>query len=103
MGTSVWDYVTDTPGADYRSLSVRFGEPAKIASSYVNEMESEELLEGLVIARKVVWTVTVIASIILTLWIGVVILSYAKHVEAVNGFYLDEIDTISESIQEGME
>ena len=84
-------------------MSVRFGEPAKIASSYVYEMESEELLEGLVIARKVVWTVTVIASIILTLWIGVVILSYAKHVEAVNGFYLDEIDTISESIQEGVE
>lgn len=101
MGTSVWDYVTEKSTVDYDSVTERFGEPSKIASTYVNEMESEELLDGLVNAKKIICTVTVVALTIVTLWVGVVVLSYAKHVEAVNGFYVDEVDTIYESTQEG--
>ena len=84
-------------------MVARFGEPSRIAMSYVNEMESEDLVEALQVSKKLIWTATTVAMIILTLWVGVVVLSYAKHVEAVNGYYVDEVDTVFESIQEGEE
>ena len=101
MGTSVWNYVTKESTVNYDSIVARFGEPTQIVSMYVDEMESGELLEGLTTAKKIIYTVTVVAFTVLTLWVGVVVLSYAKHVEAVNGFYIDEVDTIYGSIQEG--
>ena len=101
MGTSVWNYVTKESTVNYDSIVARFGEPTQIVSMYVDEMESGELLEGLTTAKKIIYTVTVVAFTVLTLWVGVVVLSYAKHVEAVNGFYIDEVDTIYESIHEG--
>lgn len=103
VGASVRDYVTEKPAVDYNSVVARFGEPSRIAMSYVNEMESEDLVEALQVSKKLIWTATTVAMIILTLWVGVVVLSYAKHVEAVNGYYVDEVDTVFESIQEGEE
>ena len=64
------DYLAEHPDADFVELSHRFGLPKQIASSYVEEMDTEELLHNLRIRRRILGIVTCTALIVITLWDG---------------------------------
>lgn len=88
---TVAEYLAQNPGADDTALVARFGTPQQIASTYVDEMETTELLNDLRIRKRIVTIVLVLAVFIGTLWLGTVIVAIANHYIAMNGFFAEEI------------
>lgn len=91
IGGTVGDYLAENPNGDYAALVARFGTPQQIASAYVDEMETPELLHSLRIRRRVVAIVSAAALAVVILWAGVVAVSFAYNVMNDNGFYVEEI------------
>lgn len=96
METSVRDYASKNPEADYSEITARFGTPQQIASSYVDEMETTDLIQELRVRKKIVGIVALIAVIIVALWINLVVVSYADHAKNTHGYAM--VDVIEESV-----
>lgn len=70
--TNIIAYLQENPDADFATIEARFGASEQIASAYVDELGTPELLKKLHI-RKRVLTITIGAiTIILILWLSVV-------------------------------
>lgn len=88
---TVMDYLTENPQGDYAALVARFGTPQQIASAYVDETDTPELLRSLRIKRRVVTIIGAAAIVVVVLWAGVVTLSFVYNVNATNGYFVDEL------------
>lgn len=89
------DYLAEHPDADFVELSHRFGLPKQIASSYVEEMDTEELLHNLRIRRRILGIVTCTALIVITLWAGTVTYAIIHNERLAHGYgVLGEIEVI---------
>lgn len=91
IGGTVSGYLEENPEGDYAALVCRFGTPQQIASAYVDEIETPELLHSLRIRRRIVKIVSGTALVVVILWVGVVAASFAYNVINDNGYYVDEI------------
>lgn len=91
IGGTVGAYLTEHPEGDYGALVARFGTPQQIASAYVDELETPELLNSLRIRRQIVKIVSVTALVVIILWAGVVATSFAYNIINDNGFYVEEL------------
>ena len=60
--SSVRDFVTEHPGADYAAVVSHFGTPTQIAESNIEEMDASELLGSLRVRRKVIIIVLAAAT-----------------------------------------
>ncbi len=69
-------FVAENPNADYAALEARFGTPKQIASSYVDEMGTDQLLEHLRIRKNILRIVTFGVLAIVLIWISVVSMAY---------------------------
>ena len=61
-------YLAEHPEADFAALQTRFGTPRQIASAFVDEMETDELLNALRTRRKIVKIVLICAAAIIAIW-----------------------------------
>ena len=91
MAVAILDYVSDESRASYKQLVERFGEPKQIALTYVNEMETGELVEEIRISKKAVGIITVTAAVMVLLWTVRLVISYTDHEKDVNGYAVVEI------------
>lgn len=99
MEISVRDFVSENPNADYRAIVSRFGIPKQIASAYVDDMDTGELLHNLRIRRKIVRIVVVTALLVITAWAGVMIYAINHNEQMAHGYgVVGEIEVI-ESIE----
>lgn len=99
--TTMDGYLAENPGAAYAELLERFGTPQQIASSYVDETETGELLRNLRVRRKIVRIVTAAALAVVVLWAGVVFSAWAKHQKSDNGRFEVTITGQKEPIEQG--
>lgn len=67
------EFLADHPDADEQAIVSRFGAPQQIASSYVEEAETGELLRKLRIRRRVVSIACAAAVACVAIWAGAVI------------------------------
>lgn len=51
---NIEDYLLDNPDADFSAVQAHFGTPQQIATAFVDEMNTEELLKTLKIRRRIV-------------------------------------------------
>ena len=79
--------VSDTPDMTYEMLVERFGTPQQIAASYVDEMDTPELLRKLRMRNKIIAIVCATAAIILAIWVGVVVTATRAHYNSMNGYF----------------
>lgn len=70
----------------YGQLVERYGTPQQIASAYVDEMGTMELLNDLRIKRKILRAVAVTCIIALVMWAGCIAAALAKDYDADNGY-----------------
>ena len=89
--TSVRDYVSARPNADYHMVTARFGTPKQIVQTCLEEMNGEELIRELNSRRKIVRIVLTTAVIVISLWAAVVILALAEHNSRANGYFVEQI------------
>lgn len=89
------DYLTEHPDADFAELSRRFGTPKQVASSCVENMDTEELLHNLRIRRRILGIVAGTALIVLMLWVGTVTYAIIHNERIAHGYgVLGEIEAI---------
>ena len=97
VGSSVWDYVTNTPGADLRCIVAKFGEPEKIALDYACEMDSKEILDQIQNRRHIFGVVAATALLILAVWACVVGYAWNEHRIHDGGYMTEEFVVIDRS------
>ena len=97
--SSVRDFVTENPHADYAAITQRFGTPQQIAASCIEEMDAQETKEARVykaleltlqlrIRKTIVRIVAATALVLVLLWAGVVVTALIRHVKAMNGYLI---------------
>lgn len=91
MAVSVRDYVSDDVNVTYEQLKKRFGNPKQVAFTYVNEMETGELVEEIRNSKKTVGIIVVTAVVMVLLWSVRLVISYSDHEKDVNGYAVVEI------------
>lgn len=89
--SSVSACLENDPAMDYAQIQARFGTPQQIALSYVDEMNSAELLRSMRIRKKIITAITagiVAALLIFTAFLaGTVIMAH----NSLNGYAVIEI------------
>lgn len=98
---SVESYLEQEPNADFSQVRSHFGEPQAIAAAYVDNANTVDLLLALRVRRRVVATVTAVASAALVLWASVV--TYAAIKEYRLNQAIIYITTEDVTTQEGLQ
>lgn len=66
-------YIAEHPQADFTDLQTHFGTPQQIATAFVDEMDTQELLHSLRIRRRILRTVFFGIAAAVSIW-GIVML-----------------------------
>ena len=90
---NIADYQNQNPDADFAAIAAHFGTPQSIASSYVDLMDTGELLRKLRIRRKITAIILILAAIILVTWTGTVIWATIREIINTNGYGIIEPPT----------
>ena len=86
IGTAVNSYMERHPGTSYGQLLQRFGTPQQVACTYVDEMETTELLCRLNLRGKVLKTVAATCVTAVVLWaIGLLVVTIEFY-QGANGY-----------------
>lgn len=91
MEDSVRAYATENPGLNYAALIARFGEPRIVAESYVEQMQTPELVENLRVGKRVICIVTVAVLIAVLFWTGVVVAAFVDAHNQNSGFMTEQL------------
>lgn len=78
-------FVTENSNSGYNEIVARFGTPQQIASTYVDEMETTELLNDLRIKRKIVSTVIAGVFVLIVTWSVAMGMIYFEGHKNING------------------
>lgn len=89
-------YIEEHPTADFAAIQARFGTPQQIAASFVDEMETEELLQRINYRNKIIKGFAILASTIILLWILVVTIALLNALNSSSGHLENEIIIITE-------
>ena len=68
ISDNVAHYLSDAPTATYSDIEQRFGTPKQIATTYINEMDTSELLENLRVKRKITTAIISTCLVLIAIW-----------------------------------
>lgn len=91
---SVLEYLAEVPSATYGDLLTRFGTPAQIAETYLEELDVPDLRKQLTIRKRILLIVSLVAICIILLWTGVVCAALAEAKSNMGGVVTDEIEIV---------
>lgn len=97
VGSSVRDFVTEHPGADYAAIVSHFGTPTQIAESNIEEMDASELLGSLQVRRKIVVIVLAAATLLVLMRFAFRLAAYVEFYKDMNGYAVVEIIEIDKT------
>lgn len=80
-------YLLENPSADLASIEARFGAPEQIATSYVDELGTPELLKKLAIRKRIFTIIISTAVIILIVWAAAIGWAIIKEYNYSNGTF----------------
>lgn len=87
IDASVKAYLEDHPQAVFADVEHHFGQPAQIAASCVDEMNTPQLLRKLRIRKRVSISVTVGVLTAILLWASAVTISFIEANNTTHGYY----------------
>ena len=100
MEVPVRDYAERNPHAGHEGLIQRFGTPEQIVESYLDDMDVKELSEQLNVRKKIVAIVGAAALAIVLLWACVVSFALVEHFGNAEGYFGEEVITITDREEE---
>ena len=83
---TVSGYLTEHPEADMQAIVQRFGTPQQIASTYINEMDTQDLLQHLKQNRKIRNIVIIGLSVLVAAWITALSVIVASGLNSISGY-----------------
>lgn len=98
MSSSIRDYVSKGTKPDYDQFIERFGHPNQVAATFVNEMETDELLDRLHIHGMVFKTVLAAMVVVTAVWIGFLAAAYGDHEKDMDGYMVIETVEVQQRI-----
>lgn len=90
----VRDYATDPRCEGYDSFVTKFGTTKQIAEACVDGMDTEELLGSMRIQRKIVQILSVMASVIIAIWLSFVMVTCTKVMDESPGYIEVSVEVI---------
>ena len=90
---NLMQFMEEEPFADYETIVARFGTPKQIASAYLDEMDTAELMKSLRVKRRILGAGTLGVALGLLICLITAALVYVEGVKDVTG-------TIETSIEE---
>lgn len=91
LETSLVTFQAENPNSDYNTLIARFGTPSQIAATYIEDMNTTELLKNIRLKRTIVKIVALTAIILILIWcLSTVWALYENRINR-NGYFVDEI------------
>ena len=89
--SNIDDYLAENPNADFETVRAHFGTPQQIASAYIDETDTPNLLHSIKIRKRIVSAVIAVAVIAIALWGCVLAVALYDEISASNGYYEFEI------------
>ena len=86
LSSSIDAYLDTHPEADLQEIQAHFGNPSSIASAYVDNANTADLLRGLRIRKRIVTAVVVGVLVIILLVLGTLAFELTDYSNAVDGF-----------------
>ncbi len=80
-------YLEENPTADFASVRQHFGTPQQIASAYIDEMTTAEILKRFKLKKTVITALCIIAAIVAAIWITAVAEALKSAKNSVDGYY----------------
>lgn len=84
-------YLEENPDADIAAIQARFGTPQAIASAYVDDMDTAQLLHSLRVRKRIVTIVAAAMAVILLTWAGVVTWAVVDEIDSKDAVIVDTI------------
>ena len=81
----VMEFIAENPSVGYSELIDRFGEPKLIASAYVDEMDSDDIVDGMRMKRSIMKVIIGAAAVALAIWLVAVFGAYFHTIDQVDG------------------
>lgn len=91
MASSIRNYVSEGTNISYEQIRQRFGDPEQIATVYVNEMETAELLQEFKMKRSMIGITLAVSALVATMWLGYLTICYFEVQDAAKGYAVVEI------------
>ena len=85
LDNDITNFLLDNSNTNIELITEHFGTPQQIASSYIHEMGSQELQQGLHIRKKILIAVFSTLGVILLIWFGVAIGAFLDAVTSNDG------------------
>ena len=85
LDNDITNFLLDNSNTNIELSTEHFGTPQQIASSYIHEMGSQELQQGLHIRKKILIAVFSTLGVILLIWFGVAIGAFLDAVTSNDG------------------
>lgn len=79
-------FLEENPSADFQSIQQHFGTPQQIASAYIDETPSEELIKKLKLRKTVIAVVCTATAAALLMWGIVLSIAILDNHEAEHGY-----------------
>ena len=95
LSGNIQAFLEQTPNADMETIQERFGTPQQIASAYVDETDTPQLLKSLRIRRRIVGVVLTVAIAVLILYTIVLICELYIFHDTFGGCFVEEIEEIA--------
>lgn len=93
--TTVDGYLEEHPDANMQTLQAHFGTPQQIAASFVEEMDTAELLDALRTRRKVIRIILYSFAAIVVIWAIAVLIAWCIGMSEVLGYGVTESPIIT--------
>ena len=93
--STVKEYLANNPEADFSAVQARFGTPQQIAASFIDEMDTAELLGKIRIRRRITSIITASVLLALLFWGTFLAIALADEISNSYGYDKTEIVIIS--------
>jgi len=95
---SVEGYLAENPLADMPKIIQHFGKPEEIASTYVENMTTREILKRFHVRKSILTVICSVAAIVLLVWGAAVAISFINELDESGGFVVvDPVVEINET------
>lgn len=88
---NIENFVLSNPSADFAEIENHFGSPQQIASSYVEDMNTPELLHALRTRKRIVVVVMAVVLSALLIWACAVTVAVIDFSKSNNGYFITDL------------
>lgn len=89
----------ETPNLSYEQMVERFGKPEKIADTYIEQKNSEEIISALRVRKRVLTVIISGVIVIIMIWLGYLVFCLHEVNKVANGYFVVDGPIVIEPVE----